>query len=158
MRQKRAPRQALMTGGGGIVEPRDTGLKPFSVGARYASADFFPMFDTPFLHGSGWTTAEDVSHARVAVISRALNEKLFGESSGVGREVRFDGNALHVVGVLDTWNPQPLFYDLFGYDRQRGRFHPLFHLARPETDRRGTMNCFGREIVNDQTALNVPCA
>lgn len=158
LRQKRAPRQAMMTGGGGIVEPRDTGLKPFSVGARYASADFFPMFDTPFLHGSGWTTVEDASHARVAVISRALNEKLFGESSGVGREVRFDGNALHVVGVLDTWNPQPLFYDLRGYDRQEDVFIPFSTSRDLKLDRSGTMNCFGREIVNDQTALNVPCA
>lgn len=158
LRQKRAPRQALMTGGGGIVEPRDTGLKPFSVGARYASADFFPMFDTPFLHGSGWTTVEDASHARVAVISRALNEKLFGESSGVGREVRFDGNALHVVGVLDAWSPQPLFYDLFGYDRQEDVFIPFSTSRDLKLDRSGTMNCFGREIVNDQTALNVPCA
>lgn len=158
LRQKRAPRQAMMTGGGGIVEPHDTGLKPFNVGARYASADFFPMFDTPFLHGSGWTAAEDVSHARVAVISRALNEKLFGESSGVGREVRFEGNTLHVVGVLDAWSPQPLFYDLFGYDRQEDVFIPFSTSRDLKLDRRGTMSCFGREIVNDQTALNVPCA
>ena len=27
-----------------------------------------------------------------------------------------------------------------------------------ELDRNGNMNCFGREIVNDATALNVPCA
>lgn len=158
LRQKRAPRQAMMTGGDGIVEPHNTGLKPFNVGARYASADFFPMFDTPFLHGSGWTVAEDVSHARVAVISHALNEKLFGESSGVGREVRFDGNALQVVGVLDSWSPQPLFYDLFGYDRQEDVFIPFSTSRDLKLDRSGTMNCFGREIVNDQTALNVPCA
>ncbi|OZB72751.1 MAG: hypothetical protein B7X33_01135 [Lysobacterales bacterium 13-68-4] len=120
LRQKKAPRQAMMTGGDGIVDPRVDALKPFSVSARYTSADFFPMFDTPFLYGQGWSGAEDSGHARVAVISRNLNEKLFKGGNSVGREVLFEGHPLRIVGVLDTWSPQPLFYDVFvgKYDRK----------------------------------------
>ena len=160
LRQARAPRQAMMTGGSGIVEPRGTGLKPFSVGARYASADFFPMFDTPFLHGQGWSAAEDEGHARVAVIGRSLNEKLFGEGSGVGRELWFDGHGLRIVGVLDAWKPRPTFYDLAagGYDREEEVFVPFSTSRDLKLDRSGNMNCFGREIVNDSTGPNVPCA
>jgi len=160
LRQKKAPRQAMMTGGGGIVDPRIDALKPFSVGMRYTSGDFFPMFDTPFLYGQGWSGAEDSGHARVAVISRNLNDKLFKGANSVGRDVLVEGHALRIVGVLDDWKPQPLFYDLFvgRYDRQEEVFVPFSTSRDLELDRNGNMNCFGREIVNDATALNVPCA
>jgi putative ABC transport system permease protein len=160
LRQKKAPRQAMMTGGGGIVDPRVDALKPFSVGMRYTSGDFFPMFDTPFLYGQGWSGAEDSGHARVAVISRSLNDKLFKGANSVGHDVLVEGHALRIVGVLDDWKPQPLFYDLFvgRYDRQEEVFVPFSTSRDLELDRNGNMNCFGREIVNDATALNVPCA
>ncbi|MBN8799521.1 MAG: ABC transporter permease, partial [Stenotrophomonas nitritireducens] len=124
LRQKKAPRQAMMTGGDGIVDPRVDALKPFSVGARFTSGDFFPMFDTPFLYGQGWSGAEDTGHARVAVIGRTLNEKLFKGENSVGREVLFEGHPLRIVGVLDTWSPQPLFYDVFvgKFDRKEEVF------------------------------------
>ena len=160
LRQKKATRQAMMTGGDGIVDPRVDALKPFSVGARFTSADFFPMFDTPFLYGQGWSGAEDNGHARVAVISRNLNEKLFKGGNSVGREVLFEGHPLRIVGVLDTWSPQPLFYDVFvgKYDRKEEVLLPFSTSRDLQLDRSGNMNCFGREIVNDATALNVPCA
>ncbi|MCL7715254.1 ABC transporter permease [Stenotrophomonas mori] len=161
LRQKKAPRQAMMTGGGGIVDPRVGTLKPFSVGMRYTSADFFPMFDTPFLYGRGWSGTEDDGRARVAVIGRNLNEKLFDGADSVGREVLVEGHPLRIVGVLDEWQPQPLFYDPFAgnsYDRQEEVFVPFSTSRDLELGRSGNMNCFGREIVNDATALNVPCA
>ena len=160
LRQKKAPRQAMMTGGGAIVEPQSGSSKPFQVGTRYTSADFFPMFDTPFLFGQGWSATEDEAHARVAVISRALNEKLFGGESGVGRELRLDGHALRIVGVLDAWNPRPSFYDVVGsaYDREEEVFVPFSTSRDLVLGRRGSMNCFGREIVNDPTALSAPCS
>lgn len=160
LRQKKAPRQAMMTGGDGIVDPRVDALKPFSVSARYTSADFFPMFDTPFLYGQGWSGTEDSGRARVAVISRNLNEKLFKGQNSVGREVLFEGHPLRIVGVLDSWSPQPLFYDVFvgKYDRKEEVLLPFSTSRDLQLDRSGNMNCFGREIVNDATALNVPCA
>jgi putative ABC transport system permease protein len=62
LRDKHALRQAMMTGGEFNVEPEagaPGGLKPFGVSARYTTADFFPMFRTPFLYGQGWSAADD---------------------------------------------------------------------------------------------------
>src|SRR5690606_31243889 len=54
LREKRGDRQALMTGGNVSIEPQRADLPPFITEARYSSADIFPMFSMPFLHGSGW--------------------------------------------------------------------------------------------------------
>ena len=160
LRQKRAPRQALMSGGGGIVDPRVESLKPFRVDMRYNSADFFPMFDTPFLFGQGWGDADDTDHARVAVIGKALNEKLFQGANSVGQDLLVEGHALRITGVLDTWSPTPKFYDpntgTFGANEEV--FIPFSTALDLKLGRNGNMNCFGREIVNDMQALNVPCA
>ena len=55
LRQERADRQAVMTGGTLPVEAADGRIQPFSVDSRYTSADFFPMFDVPFRYGAAWT-------------------------------------------------------------------------------------------------------
>jgi putative ABC transport system permease protein len=160
LRQKKAPRQAMMTGGSGVVEAPSSALKPFSVGARYTSADFFPMFDTPFLFGNGWTGNEDSGRARVAVISRNLNDKVFNSENSVGRELLVEGHPLRVIGVLDTWKPQPLFHDPFvgKFSREEDFYVPFTTALDVKLNRNGNMNCFGREIVQDGMAENVPCA
>lgn len=160
LRQKKAKRQAMMTGGGGVVEPEGNKLKPFTVGLRYTSADFFPMFDVPFLRGRAWTGGDDDARARVTVVTRELGEKLFGGSDPVGRELRIDGHALRIVGVIDDWKPAPHFYDLNTgrYDSDEQAFVPISTALDLKLGRNGSMNCFGRTIVNDPTAQNVPCS
>ncbi len=160
LRQKKAPRQAMMTGGGGLVDPRTDALKPFRVSMRYTSGDFFPMFDTPFLFGQGWSGAEDTNHARVAVIGKTLNDKLFQGANSIGKEVLVEGHALRIAGVLDEWSPKPKFYDLNTgkFDADEEVFVPFSTALDLKLGRNGSMNCFGREIVNDAQALNVPCA
>lgn len=160
LRQAKAPRQAMMTGGGGVLEPAGTQLKPFLIGTRYTSADFFPMFEVPFLHGRTWSAADDQAHARVAVITRELAEKLFGRTDVVGRDVRVDGHDLRIVGVLDHWAPTPHFFDLTtgSYAREEEVFLPITTALELKLDRNGNMNCFGRSVVGDPTAENVPCA
>ena len=160
LRQHRAVRQALMTGGGGVIEPQDTALKPFNVGMRYASSEFFPLFEVPFAAGRGWSNTDDDAHARVAVISRALNEKLFKDEDAVGRELQVEGHALRIIGVLDTWSPKPLFYDLNAgrFDREEDVFIPFSTAVDLKLPRNGNMNCFGRQVVDDPQALDVPCA
>jgi len=160
LRQKKAKRQAMMTGGGGVVEPEGNKLKPFTVGLRYTSADFFPMFDVPFLRGRAWTGGDDDGRARVTVVTRELGEKLFGGSDPVGRELRIDGHALRIVGVIDDWKPAPHFYDLNTgrYDSDEQAFVPISTALDLKLGRNGSMNCFGRTIVNDPTAQNVPCS
>lgn len=160
LRQHKAKRQALMTGGGGAVEPDNGTLKPFMLSMRYTSADFFPMFDTPFVAGRGWSKADDDAHARVAVITRMLAEKLFGSEAVVGRDVRVEGYALRIVGVLGDWDPKPHFYDLNvgQYDADEQVFIPFNTAMDLKLGRNGNMNCFGRTATNDMQAVNAPCA
>ncbi|MBB5884802.1 ABC transporter permease [Xanthomonas sp. LMG 8992] len=157
LREKRAKHQALMTGGSVAIEPTKSGLKPFKSEVRFTSADFFPMFDTPFLYGHGWTGTEDERHDRVVVISKKLNEKLFDGADSVGRELRMDQNTFRIVGVLDTWEVKPRFYDVtntYGSDEQA--YLPFSVAMDLKMDRNGSMNCFG-DSNGDQTALNAPC-
>jgi putative ABC transport system permease protein len=160
LRQHKGKRQALMTGGGGAVEPDNSTLKPFVLSMRYTSSDFFPMFDTPFIAGRGWSKSDDDAHARVAVITRKLAEKLFGTHAAVGRDVRVEGNALRIVGVLDDWDPKPHFYDVNvgRYNADEQVFVPFNTAMDLKLGRNGNMNCFGREIPNDNLAVNAPCA
>src|SRR3546814_270584 len=90
LREKRGDRQAMMTGGSIAITPQKQGMSPFYADARYATADIFPMFDMPFLYGGGWSATEDERHARVAVIAKSLNDKLFGGANSVGKTVRLD--------------------------------------------------------------------
>src|SRR5690606_41217086 len=71
------------------------------------------MFDTPMLHGNGWSAREDESHARVAVISSELNQRVFGGGNSVGRQLRIDQADFTVIGVTDQWRPTPRFYDMY---------------------------------------------
>lgn len=160
LRQARATRQAMMTGGGGVLEPEGETLKPFAISMRYTSADFFPMFDVPLLRGHAWTAADDHAHARVAVVSRELGEKLFGHQDPVGRSLRIDGHALRIVGMIDTWKPTPHFYDptTGRYDSNEQVFLPISTALELKLGRNGNMNCFGRTLVSDATAPNVPCS
>src|SRR5690606_4546957 len=97
LRQKRGDRQAMMSGGSVAVDPERPGLSASLEDARFTSSDFFPMFDVPFLHGSGWAATDDGNRARVAVVTKGLNERLFNGGNSVGRSVRLDGTEFRVV-------------------------------------------------------------
>ncbi|MCJ0826634.1 ABC transporter permease [Luteimonas sp. 50] len=163
LRQKRGDRQAMMTGGSVAIEPQKQGLDPFYADARYTSADFFPMFDIPFLHGGGWSAEQDARHARVAVISKALNDKLFGGGNSVGKPVRFGGTEFQVVGVLDEWRPVPRFFDLNSdrYGEAEQAYVPFSTSRDLKMDRNGSMNCWqsGADSTDPEgeTGVNAPC-
>ncbi len=159
LREKRGDRQAMMTGGGLSVTPEQSGMAPFTTDARYTSADFFPMFEVPFLFGNGWAAKEDEAHARVAVISRALNERLFGGGNSVGKQVRFDQADFTIVGVVDEWRPTPRFYDMYSdrYGELEDVFLPFSTSRDLDMGRNGSMNCWG-DSRGDSTGVNVPCA
>ena len=90
---RRAKRQALMTGGAVPVQPAQADLEPFFSDSRYTTADFFPMFEVPFLYGQGWSEGDDDGKARVAVLSRKLNDKLFGGKDSRGQTELFERDA-----------------------------------------------------------------
>ena len=94
-------------------------VPPAHVNTRVTTADFFAMFEAPFLFGGGWSAAADEPAAPVIVLSREENEALFGGVNSVGRTLRWNDHEFRVVGVLDDWFPRPRFFDLNG-----GSFDP----------------------------------
>jgi len=158
LREKRGTRQAMMTGGGVSITPGKEGMVPFVADARYTSADFFPMFDVPMLYGNGWGAREDDAHARVAVISRSLNERVFGGGNSVGKQLRIDQSDFTVVGVVDEWRPTPRFYDMNSdrYGALEDVFLPFSTSRDLDMGRNGSMDCWG-DSGGDSTGVNAPC-
>jgi putative ABC transport system permease protein len=95
-----------------VLEPPGEGEMPFTINARNTWADFFPMFDIPFIYGSGWDDSTDRNLERVVVLSKETNERIFGGEDSVGRNVRLNSLEFRVVGVLDDFQPVPKFYDV----------------------------------------------
>lgn len=95
----------VLTGGA----PRTRSVRALG---RVTTADFFEMFDVPFLYGSGWSASADRAPEPVVVLSRLENEKLFRGENSVGRTVRWNDHPFRIIGVLDHWLPQPKFYDM----------------------------------------------
>ncbi len=102
LREKRGERQAMMSAGAVTVEPEGSTLKPFNIDTRWTSADFFPMFNVPMLYGRAWTASDDDGRARVVVLSKVINDKLFQGADSVGRQIRVEGHSLRVIGVMNT--------------------------------------------------------
>jgi putative ABC transport system permease protein len=161
LRDKRGDRQAVMTGGNMPVEAADGKLQPFSVDSRYTTADFFPMFDVPFRYGSGWSTADDEARSKVAVISSALNEKLFGGGNSVGKTLLAANHSFRIVGVLDEWRPTPKFYDLTNdrFTEVEQVFVP-FHTSRVlKLNTQGSVDCWDDTGSDEEGTfgVNAPC-
>jgi putative ABC transport system permease protein len=94
------------------VVPGRAGLHPFNVSGFAVTGQLFPMLDVPFQYGSGWSDADDKDRAQVVVIGRELNDKVFGGGDSVGKTLELDGRNYQVAGVLQDWNPQPVYYDV----------------------------------------------
>jgi len=160
LRGAHAERQAMMSGGGLTIEPESSSLKPFAVDTRWTSADFFPMFEVPMQYGRPWTGTDDEGRAGVAVSSNALNEKLFNGADSVGRELRVNGQALRIVGVMKKWNPEPHFFDVTmeNFGRDEDILVPFSTALELQFGSMGNMNCFGENPNDDSQSLNAPCA
>jgi putative ABC transport system permease protein len=158
LRAKRADRQAMMSGGEVAIEPERAGLDPFRAGARYTSADFFAMFDVPFAHGGGWSAAEDEARSHIAVLSKELSDKLFGDDNSVGRTVRVEQNEFRIIGVLERWRPTPHFYDLHTgrYSEAEMVYVPLSTALDLKFSHSGSINCWG-DSHGDYKSLTAPC-
>ena len=159
LRAKRADRQALMTGGSVAIQPVQSALDPFYEAARFTSADFFPMFGVPFQYGHGWSAADDDSSARVAVISSALNNKLFGGKDSTGQMLRLQDTAFRIIGVLGDWRPNPHFYDLNvkSYGEGEGIYLPLSTSQDLLFGHDGSNDCWGNGGGDQYHLQNAPC-
>lgn len=159
-RARRADRQAIMVGGNVKAKGTDTGARSMSLHALATTADFFPMFGVSFVHGSSWTSADDMGKARVAVLSRSAYERLFHGHDGMGRPIRVGRWDFRVVGVIDDWRPAPHFYDLDreSYGQGDDVFIP-FLTSRDLADLQITgysLECFG-STTDDTHLENQPC-
>ncbi|MBC7990232.1 MAG: ABC transporter permease [Luteimonas sp.] len=163
LRDKRGDRQAFMTGGSVGIEPQTSGMDPFYADARYTTADFFEMFATPFLYGSGWSKTQDDRRERVAVISKELNDKVFGGGNSVGKTLRVNMNDFRILGVLDKWRPTPRFYDMNSdrYGELEQVFLPFTVSRDLDMNRSGSMDCWDDDKVSSDpegnTGVNQPC-
>jgi putative ABC transport system permease protein len=154
-------RQVAMRKGAFVIES-DNGkdLKPLQIVARLTTRDFFGMFEVPFQYGTGWDEASDQSAQHVVVLSKAINEKMFGGQDSVGRMLRLDGKEFKVIGVLAHWTPTPKFYDLNNgaFDEIEDVFVPFSIGAIREVPFAGNVNCWRNEPVNSfQEFLNSDC-
>jgi putative ABC transport system permease protein len=113
MHARKAEHQTLLYGIDVSVSPQDVQALSFDAQGYATSADFFGMFEVPFLYGGAWRASDDDNHAAVAVISQAMNDKLFGGTNSVGHDIVLDTRTYRIVGVTQEWNPVPRFYDLF---------------------------------------------
>lgn len=139
-----APRQTALYPVRYALTPSRIGREPFKVQGHAVYADFFPMFEAPFLFGSGWTHAEDEAHAGSVVISRRLNDKVFGGADSVGRTLNLGGHDFRVSGVLGDWNPQPRFYDVINrtpFGEQEDIFVPFTRAVDLHTQTNGNNAC-----------------
>jgi putative ABC transport system permease protein len=143
-----AARQSAMYVTALPVTPPDRNSLPFPAKTRAAYADFFPMFQVPFLYGGAWSAADDADRAYVVVVSRDLNDRLFGGQNSVGRTLTLDNRDYRVVGVLGRWEPLPRFYDLTGskYGGGEDLYIPFTRAIEGHMDSWESTNCIGDPV------------
>ena len=144
MKAGKAYRQVASNRTGLVLEPQGDDEMPFSVDTRSTWADFFPMFELPFLYGSGWDDTADQNLERVVVLNKEINERVFGGEDSVGRSVRLNGMDFRVVGVLDEYQPVPKFYDVTNdpFGEVEDIFIPFNVSIEYEFPRNGNTNCW----------------
>lgn len=108
----KAFRQSAMSRSGGVLEPKNSDIKPFQASIRLAYNDFFDMFEVPFLHGGAWPDEADVNPEQLVVLTEDLNERIFGGENSVGRTITIRSNEFTVIGVTKHWEPIPKFFDI----------------------------------------------
>jgi putative ABC transport system permease protein len=138
-----ALRQAAMYSTEFALTPPNPDLRPFRVQTRATYTDFFPMFEVPFRFGSAWSGDDDAGRAYVVVISRELNDKVFGGVNSIGKTLNLDKHDYRVVGVLDRWQPVPKFYDLNSnhYGEVEQAFIPFARAIENRMVTSGNNNC-----------------
>jgi putative ABC transport system permease protein len=129
------------------VQPERRELKPFSATTRVTDGDFFALFDVPFIHGGPWSRSADDNGELLVVLSRSMNEKLFGGEDSVGRRLRMDDREFTVAGVTADWQPVPKFYDTNNgaFEKAEEIFVPLGVGSDLEKFSAGNTNCWKDE-------------
>ena len=146
----------------GSIEPTRREDPVMELEGIATTRDFFPMFDVPFRHGQPWTAADDERAARVAILSKARAEAIFGNADPVGKRFRMWGSDFTVVGVLDTWGPIPRYTNLIngtgGYFRGENQVYvPLKTAVDHEQRSQGSTSCSKDSGVGYKGLLESDC-
>jgi len=141
--------RSLSTGFSVIPESADS--PPFMEPARAIDHQFFDMFNVPFLFGSTWGAEVDQSPREVVIISKELNDQLFKGENSVGRILNLGTVRYTIVGVIDSWQPAPKFYDLNNgnFNDAESIFIPFSLLPVHEIPSWGNNNGWKNENVNN---------
>jgi putative ABC transport system permease protein len=133
-----------------VISRDDGGMEPESILVRATSADFFPMFETPFLYGGGWDRKADAGPEPVIVLSKELNGKAFKGANSVGKTVRWHDREFRVAGVLNDWAPAPKYYDVSNgsFDDPEEAYIPFTFGKLFELGAAGNTNCWKTEDID----------
>ncbi|WOT05877.1 ABC transporter permease [Shewanella youngdeokensis] len=105
-------RQTAMFVTGLAIQTENPDVVPLLEPVRVTDSDFFEMFSVPFIYGKAWDKSVDTEALYQVVINEALNQQLFGGENSVGKTLYLDTKPYQIVGVMQTWNPSPKYYDL----------------------------------------------
>ena len=155
-------RKVIMTTMVGMMSGAPGQGVPLRVMTRATTKDFFAMFDVPFEYGGGWR-GNDLDAVPEIVLTKEVNDTLFGGIDSVGRSVLWNGNRFRVVGVLREWEPLPRFYDLvdgpFAPPEEMDQvFVPFSWVTALQASPASNMSCTGAESIrNYQQFLTSDC-
>lgn len=125
-----------------IVEKEDRSSRPVWAEGSATDRHFFQLFEPPFLYGSGWSESADVAGEPVVVLSKDMNMTLFNGENSVGKTLKVAEGNLTVVGVMDDWEMNQLFYDRGFSDREKHQIFVPMNLAMERNfTRAGWMSC-----------------
>lgn len=144
MQAHKARRQTALYPIAPSVIPADANRLPIEENSYAWYGDAFAMFDIPFIYGGPWTQAQDDARAAVVVIGKKLNDKLFNGRNSVGKSINLDGRDYRITGVIDEWDPQPLFFDPVntgGFGDPIGLFIPFTRAIDLQMPSAGNNNC-----------------
>ena len=153
-------RKVMMYKGGGILSRGDKGMDPEYVSTRMTTADFFPMFDVPFLYGGPWDAKADAGPDPVMILSKETNQKAFGGENSVGKTVTWHDREFRVIGVLEEWTPAPKYFDVSNgsFNDNEGAYVPVAWGPLLELNSHGNTNCWKTEVLdNFQAFMNSEC-
>ncbi len=153
-------RSVAMHEAGFTLDPANPDVNPMLAIGLFTTADFFAMFDVPFLYGAPWDASADAAASNVAVIDFETNEEVFGGEDSVGMTITLDNRELTVVGVLNRWEPVPRFYSAFNsaFGETNDVFIPLKVNQSWQAQNMGNTMCWGDEPVNVyEDFLNSEC-
>src|SRR6185437_14367456 len=126
---------------------------PLRVMTRATTKDFFAMFDVPFEYGGAWR-GNDLDTLPEIVLTKEVNDALFGGIDSVGRSVLWNGNRFRVVGVLREWEPLPRFYDVVDgafapSDQSDQVFVPFSWVTALQATPASNMSCTGEQSIQN---------